>query len=91
MPWVTEHLTPSQLADLPKQIKACIAAAIREARREAYEECKMVVECEAARLFNESVSGEHGWKVSEWFKAKSEAVKSVSDLIAIRIASEASQ
>jgi hypothetical protein len=31
MPWVTEHLTPSQLADLPKQIEACLDAAIREA------------------------------------------------------------
>lgn len=31
MPWVTEHLTPTQLADLSKQIEACIDVAVEEA------------------------------------------------------------
>ncbi len=32
MPWVTEHLTPSQLTDLPKQIATCLEVAIAEER-----------------------------------------------------------
>lgn len=32
MPWVTEHLTPKQLADLPKQIETCILAAVCQER-----------------------------------------------------------
>jgi hypothetical protein len=30
MPWVTERLTPEQIADLMKQIEACLNAAVAE-------------------------------------------------------------
>ncbi len=32
MPWVTKHLTPKQMADLPRQIETCIRAAILQDR-----------------------------------------------------------
>ncbi len=42
MPWVTEHLTSKQLADLPKQIEASMMAAVlqeREACAKSSEAC----------------------------------------------------
>lgn len=32
MPWVTEHLTAKQLADLPRQIETCLRVAVAEER-----------------------------------------------------------
>lgn len=40
MPWVTEHLTTAQLADLPKQIATSMRVAIEEER----EACANVAE-----------------------------------------------
>lgn len=37
MPWVTEKLTPKQIADLPKQIGTCITVAIAASQDECAE------------------------------------------------------
>jgi hypothetical protein len=51
MPWVTEHLTPKQLADLPKQIGTSIEAAEREAVAKEREACLKIAETPSDKAF----------------------------------------
>lgn len=59
MPWVTEHLTPEQLVDLPKQIATCIEMAVQE-KQAQLDDCHAFLRIQTMGLFvdNRAVAAE---------------------------------